>query len=73
MFPCHGAPSQVDFITVHRVPGFMDSDEAPVLERLIDAYRERDSDAMRECCDSAVFRSMDNEVCCPHLLTNYSF
>ena len=40
----------------------MDSDEAPVLDRLIEAYRERDSEAMQECCNNVVFRSMDNEV-----------
>ena len=40
----------------------MDSDEAPLLERLIEAYREKDSDALEQCCNNAVFRSMDTEV-----------
>ena len=34
-----------------------------MLDRLIEAYRERDSEAMQECCNNVVFRSMDNEVC----------
>lgn len=50
------------FIFVLRVPGFLDSDEAPLLERLIEAYREKDSDALEQCCNDAVFRSMDTEV-----------
>ena len=50
------------FLFVLRVPGFLDSDEAPLLERLIEAYRERDSEALEQCCNNAVFRSMDTEV-----------
>ena len=52
----------IGFLFVLRVPGFLDSDEAPLLERLIEAYREKDSDALEQCCNDAVFRSMDTEV-----------
>ena len=52
----------IGFSFVLRVPGFLDSDEAPLLERLIEAYREKDSDALEQCCNDAVFRSMDTEV-----------
>lgn len=44
------------------IPGFGDSDEAPLLERLVDACRDRDEDAITLCCDNALFRSMDNEI-----------
>ena len=61
LFLWEEASSRV-FAFVLRVPGFLDSDEAPLLERLIEAYREKDSDALEQCCNSAVFRSMDTEV-----------
>ena len=53
---------QRGFFLFLRVPGFLDSDEAPLLERLIEAYRERDSEILEQCCNDAVFRSMDTEV-----------
>ena len=60
---CSGERKQaIVFLFVLRVPGFLDSDEAPLLERLIEAYRERDSEALEQCCNNAVFRSMDTEV-----------
>ena len=62
--PCYscGKKQSIEFSFVLRVPGFLDSDEAPLLERLIEAYREKDSDALEQCCNNAVFRSMDTEV-----------
>ena len=44
------------------IPGFADSDEAPALDRLIETYQEREEEEFHECCDNAVFKTMDNEV-----------
>ena len=53
-------------ISPHSVPGFVDSDEAPVLDRLIETYQDHEEEEFHECCDNAVFRSMDNEVSCSY-------
>ena len=44
------------------IPGFVNSDEAPVLDKLIESYQNREEEEFHECCDNAVFRAMDNEV-----------
>lgn len=44
------------------IPGFADSDEAPALDRLIETYQDREEEEFHECCDNAVFKTMDNEV-----------
>lgn len=45
-----------------RVSGFVDSDFAPVLHSLVEAYKEKEEDAFNKCCDDSIFRTMDNEV-----------
>ena len=44
------------------IPGFVDSDEAPALDKLIETYQDREEEEFHECCDDAVFKTMDNEV-----------
>lgn len=44
------------------IPGFVDSDEAPALDRLIETYQDREEEEFHECCDNAVFKTLDNEV-----------
>lgn len=46
----------------HSIPGFVDSDESSALDRLIETYQDREEEEFHECCDSAVFKAMDNEV-----------
>lgn len=46
------------------IGGFAGSDEAPLLERMIEAYRERNEEEFEQCCDDITFRTMDNEVVC---------
>lgn len=45
-----------------RMHGFPSSDAAPLLERLLQAYRERDQELFHKCCDDVLFRTMDNEA-----------
>lgn len=45
------------------IHGFEGSDQSPVLEKIIDAYSEGDTEALKKCCGDAVFKTMDNEVC----------
>ena len=45
-----------------RIPGFLESDERPAMERLCDAFQERDGDAVVEACGGVVFRSMETDV-----------
>ncbi len=42
--------------------GFPGSDAAALLDSLLEAYREGDSDALNKTCDNVLFRTMDNEV-----------
>ncbi|CAI8015532.1 Gamma-soluble NSF attachment protein [Geodia barretti] len=45
-----------------KIPGFLESDERPAMERLCDAFQERDGDAVVEACGGVVFRSMETDV-----------
>ena len=45
-----------------RIPGFLESDERPAMQRLCDAFLERDGDAVVEACGDIVFRSMATDV-----------
>lgn len=45
-----------------RLSGFVDSDFAPVLQTLVEAYKEREEETFNTCCDHSVFRATDNEV-----------
>lgn len=45
-----------------RLSGFADSDFAPVLQTLVEAYKEKEEESFYRCCDDSVFRTMDNEV-----------
>lgn len=47
----------------HRMSGFAGSDFAPVLQTLVEAYKEKDEESFFKCCDDSIFRTMDNEVC----------
>lgn len=45
-----------------RVSGFADSDFAPVLHTLVEAYKEKEESVYNKCCDDSIFRTMDNEA-----------
>ena len=45
-----------------RLSGFSDSDFAPVLQTLVESYKEKDEEAFNKSCDDSIFRAMDNEV-----------
>jgi hypothetical protein len=45
-----------------KIPGFLESDECPAMQRLCDAFQERDGDAVVEACGDVVFRSMETDV-----------
>ena len=47
---------------VSRIPGFLESDERPAMQRLCDAFQERDGDAVVEACGDVVFRSLETDV-----------
>ena len=47
-----------------RLSGFGDSDFAPVLQTLVEAYKEKEEESFYKSCDNVLFRTMDNEVCC---------
>jgi hypothetical protein len=49
-------------VVFSRLSGFGDSDFAPVLQTLVEAYREKDEEAFSRSCDDSIFRTMDNEV-----------
>ena len=44
------------------ISGFADSDYSPVLQSLVEAYKEKEEEAFYKCCDDSIFRTMDNEV-----------
>ena len=46
-----------------RIPGFLESDEQSALQRLCDAFFERDGEAVVAACGDIVFRSMETDVC----------
>ncbi len=48
--------------------GFPGSDAAQVLDSLLTAYREGETEDLYKACDSVLFRTMDNEVRCNNLL-----
>ncbi len=42
--------------------GFSGSDAAVLLNTLLTAYREGESEALYKACDDVLFKTMDNEV-----------
>ena len=44
------------------IPGFVGSEYGPVLDSMLESYREKDEEAFVKCCDDSIFRIMDNEV-----------
>ena len=49
-------------ITAVRIPGFLESDEGSVLQRLCNSFCERDGEAVVEACGNIVFRAMETDV-----------
>ena len=45
-------------------PGFAQSEEAAPIERLLNAYYERDQDAAEQVVKSPLFKFMENDVSC---------
>ena len=45
-----------------RIPGFLESDEQGAMQRLCDAFLERDGEAVVEACGDVVFRTMETDV-----------
>ena len=48
--------------TFSGIHGFPHSEVAPLLDTMLQAHREGDTETFDTACDSAVFRAMDNEV-----------
>ena len=45
-----------------RLSGFAESDYAPVLQTLVESYKEKEEEVFHKSCDDSIFRTMDNEV-----------
>ena len=56
-----------------RIPGFLESDEQGAMQRLCDAFLERDGEAVVEACGDIVFRTMETDVSSLSLFLCYAY
>ena len=58
-------------LTLYSLPEFGTSEEAVLLQKMVDAYSQQDEEVLQECTADGIFRAMDPEVSYSEIISTF--